>query len=97
MKKMLCLLFAVLMTFSFVACDSGSGSTGKNSKPSGTNVDSSLKKGEIAPVGDVFELPNVKQATGAPVLAQISKQAYPGDSIMVSGEGFKSAGVKFYV
>lgn len=94
MKKILCFLFAVLMTLSFVACDNGNG---VSSEPTGTKVDTSLKTGEVAPVGDVFELPSIKQATGAPVLAEVSKQAYPGDSIMISGEGFKTSGVKFYV
>ena len=83
MKKILCFLFAVLMTISFVACDTGSGSgDSSSSEPAGTNVDSSIKTGEVAPVGDVFELPDVKQAAGAPIIAEISKQAYPGDSII---------------
>lgn len=60
-------------------------------------VDTSIKKGTPSPVGDVFELPDVKQETNAPIIAEISKQAYPGDSIMVSGEGFKKSGVKFFV
>ena len=96
MKKILCLLFAVLMTLSFVACDTGNGGN-DSSEPVGTQVDSSLKDGEIAPVGDVFELPDVKQATGAPIIGQVTKQAYPGDSVMVAGAGFKGAGLKFYV
>lgn len=98
MKKILCFLFAVLMMVSFVACDLGgnSGSTSSDEQ-SGTKVDSSIKTGEVAPVGDVFELPDVKQAAGAPIIAEISKQAYPGDSIMLSGEGFKSSDIKFFV
>ena len=98
MKKILCFLFAVLIMVSFVACDLGgnSGSTSSDEQ-SGTKVDSSIKTGEVAPVGDVFELPDVKQAAGAPIIAEISKQAYPGDSVMLSGEGFKSSDIKFFV
>ncbi len=60
-------------------------------------VDNSIKKGTPCPVGDIFKLPDVKQETNAPIIAEISKQAYPGDSIMVSGEGFEKSGVKFFV
>ena len=115
MKKVLCFLFAVLMTVSFVACDSGKDSSNTSSNNSASNnssgnnvgansgtstpsnVDSSLKTGKVNPVGDVFELTDIKQATGAPILTEISKQAYPGDSIMVAGEGFKKSDIKFYV
>ena len=81
---------------------SGNNSTGSNVGANNTtstpsNVDTSLKTGKVNPVGDTFELPDIKQAAGAPVLAEISKQAYPGDSIMVSGEGFKKSDIKFYV
>lgn len=69
--------------------------SGTTSTP--VQIDTALKQGEIKPVGDVFELPTVKQTAGAPIISEISKQAYPGDSIMVSGEGFKKSGVKFYV
>lgn len=62
-----------------------------------SNVDTSVKNGTPQPVGDIFELPDIKQEQNAPIISEISKHAYPGDSIMVSGEGFEKAGVKFYV
>ena len=70
-------------------------SNGTTSTP--VQIDTTLKKGEVKPLGDVFELPNIKQSAGAPVISEISKHAYPGDSIIVAGEGFKKTGVKFYV
>ena len=62
-----------------------------------SNIDTSIKKGVPQPVGDIFVLPDIKQETNAPIIAEMSKQAYPGDSIMVSGEGFSKSGVKFFV
>ncbi len=93
MKKLLSVLLCVVFAVSLAACGGGD----KTVSGGKVKVDTSLKSGKPSAVGDVFKAPDVKQASGAPVLAEITKQAYPGDSVVVSGEGFSASGMKVYV
>lgn len=95
MKKILSILLCIVMIASLAVCFAACG--GDDKKGSQPTVDTSLKSGTPAAVGDVFELPEIKQASGAPVLAEINSQAYPGDSVVVSGEGLSASGMKVYV
>ena len=96
MKRFLSLALVFALTVLLVACGETKQPSGQQTKPI-VQVDTSLKKGEVSPAGDVFELPDVKQASGAPMLSEISKQANPGDSVVVAGEGLSGSDVKFYV
>ena len=84
--------------------NSNSNNSGNNnnnpSKPDEENANVPAVKWESgapkAP-GDSFTLPDIKQGGGnAPVLAQLSKQVNPGDSITVMGQGFSAADTKAY-
>ena len=92
MRKIVALVLCVFMILGAVGCV---GNVGE--KIVGTKVDTSLKDGDILPEGDFFELPEIKQDSGAPVLAEITKQVYPGESVVISGEGFKAEDLKIFV
>ena len=79
MKKLLCLILAIILIFSLCCCKSDSGVE-----------KAQLVSGKPAAVGDVFEMPKIEGGKeNAPVLAEITKQASADDTIIVSGKGFE--------
>lgn len=95
-KKILSLILAFSLIFALCAC--GEDKDESKSKNEGTKVpNAAWKSGEIPAPGDSFSSPEIENTTGAPVIAQITKQVDPGNSFTVSGEGFKSEGFKAYL
>ena len=91
-KRILCFVVALLMAFTVFGC------SGKKPANNGaTKVDTSLKKGEPASIGDKFEAPGIQQDANGPVIGEISKQALPDDSITIAGSGFSDSSLKAYV
>ncbi len=88
------------------------GNTGNSSSQSSDNKSNNTNKlieansdapfvnwenSKLSAPGKAFTLPDIKQGGGAsPVVATVSKQVYPGDSITVMGEGFNTRGTKAY-
>lgn len=92
-KRLLSIVIAFSLLFTLCAC---AGKNGSDKASDGT-ADSGWKDGKLSAPGDVFEAPEIKSASGAPVIAQINKQVDPGSSFTVTGEGFTSAGLKAYL
>lgn len=87
MKKLLCLILAVALIFSLCCC-----------KSDNSVEKAQLISGKPAAVGDVFKMPKIEGGKeNAPVLAEITKQASADDTIIVSGKGFSSPDLKFYI
>lgn len=58
-----------------------------------------FRSGKPEAIGDIFALPEVSQSesVSAPVIAGITVQAGPGDSIIITGEGFSADKLKVYL
>ena len=87
LKKIISLLLAVAMLFVIVGCDGGEeGGNESTNKP----VDSTKWFTEtLKAPGDVFDVPESSTpASGAPIIAEISKQVSPGSSFIITGENF---------
>lgn len=85
-KKIAAAILCACMIFSLAAC-------GSNGDKKQTVV--TMKDGVPSAPGDVFELPEISQASGAPIIATVTKQADPDTTVTVTGEGF--TGAKAYI
>ena len=55
-------------------------------------------EGKPSAPGDVYNMPDIEAAAdGAPILAEITAQASPDDTVTVVGEGFSASDLKAYV
>lgn len=91
-KRILCLAMALLLALTIIGC-----SGKKQANSDAPKVDTSLKKGKPASLGDKFEVPDIEQDANGPVIGEISKQALPDDSITIAGCGFSDSALKAYV
>ena len=96
-KKLFALLLAVCFVLGLSACNGKEQEKTPGEKTPVKVVDSKIKDGKPAPVGDVYDAPQFEATAGAPIIGQITPQANPDDSVMIAGEGFKSSGLKAYV
>lgn len=96
-KRILSVVLAVLLIFTFVSCGKEEKQEGKKT-PDKTEikVDTKLQKGEPKAVGDVFKLPEIASSSSL-VISEITRQANPDDSVTVAGAGFSSGKLKAYV
>ena len=86
-KRIISVILVLSLIASLAACG---GAGGKKA---------SFKSGKPKAAGDVFSLPKVEktQGAGAPVIADATRQANPGDSVTVTGQGFSASGLKVYL
>ena len=97
-KRISAFLLAIAFVVGLSACKNDENKTStEGTKTAVKVVDTALKDGQPSPVGDVFELPDIQNTDGAPIIGQITPQANPDDSVMIAGEGFTSSGFKAYV
>lgn len=91
-------IIAILLTVGLMLAASACGSSKDNSSDTEVSLTTSWKKGKISFVGDEFKLPKIDSSNsdGAPVIAELSKQVNPGNSLTVTGKGF-SNNTKAYV
>ena len=90
-KKIICGFLSLVILGTLVICVLQRG------KEEAVNP-SFFQKGKPKAVGDIFQMPQVKNGgENAPKLSQITKQAGPDDTIIVSGEGFSSKELKVYL
>ena len=93
-KRILCIISALILALTVFGCN---GKKAETANEGGSKVDTSLKKGEPLAVGDAFKIPDIEQSSNGPVIAEISKQALPDDSITLAGKGFSDSSLKAYV
>ena len=86
-KRILCLALAAVLAFFFFSCS-------KKEKVPSTMT---FKKGSPSAHGDKFDAPKIEQSTNGPIIAELSKQALPDDSITLAGQGFSDSSLKAYV
>ncbi len=91
LKRIFSILLSLSLIFAISGCDSEEGNNTPASKL--------FVSGEPQIVGDFFELQDVSQSEndGAPIIAGVTNQALPGDSITITGEGFSANGLKVYI
>lgn len=96
-KRLTCIALCLCLLASATACNTNpDGSDVSGSTP--VLVDTGMKEGEPEAPNDVFALPDVTRTGGsAPVIAGVSKQAGPDDSVIVTGTGFSESDTKVYV
>ena len=94
LKRVCCILIAFVVAFAVAGCNKNAES--QNSETPKKKVTAALKKGEPKTQGDVFQMPEI-QSGGNLVIAEISKQAKPDDSVTLAGKGFSASGLKAYV
>lgn len=92
LKRILSLILTLALIFALCACGGKGGG-----KTSGKIVTADWKSGKITAPGDKFDVPDIKNSAGAPVIAQITKQVDPGSSFTITGEGFTTDGFKAYL
>lgn len=94
LKKFLCVALCLCFLLGVTACRGNNPQNSEGKKV--THYKAKIQKGAPKAPGDVYVAP--KGGDGATVaLGQASAQAYPDDSVIVMGEGFKGDGVKAYV
>lgn len=69
---------------------------GSNSNSSETIETIKWESGTLTAPGGEYNLPDVKQTSNGPVIAEATKQVNPGSSITVTGSGFSAANTKAY-
>lgn len=94
-KGILSIVLAVCIGALATACGAG----GDGNEGNALTAAKLFSSGTPEPVGDIFNLPEISQieSGSAPIIAGITKQANPGDSIIVTGEGFTDESLKVYL
>lgn len=96
-KRLTCIALCLCLLASATACNKDPSSSEASGSTPG-QVDTGMKEGEPAAPNDVFTLPEVaRSGDSAPVIAGVSKQAGPDDSVIVTGTGFSESDTKVYV
>lgn len=89
MKRFLSIFLILGMLFCLCSC--GEDEQSAISQPK-------MISGDPAAVGDVFNMPEIEQGSdGAPILADITKQASADDTVIISGKGFGSENLKVFM
>lgn len=90
-KKVIAVLLMFAMLFAATSCS--------NTHTEDTPASGLFVSGNLKSVGDVYEFPDISQSkeSGAPIIAGITNQVMPGDSITITGEGFSAKNLKVYL
>ena len=88
LKVITSFLVIVALVFTTAAC--------AGSETSGNNSAVKFISGKLTAPGDTFEFKTADAESGAPVIAGVTKQASPGESVTVTGEGL-SGDIKAYI